>query len=1054
VINSSRVFPAYWTTCGSGAGSAYSHGIVSDRSKSLLPDSISGNAMRLISAPNMLEVTVGQEFRAHGNREDIFLVGGWCNAVSVSSGFQDYEASIAVRFMGPSGSWGAWRHVKFSVQRSGWHYVCKGVKATSTYIRVQIAMNYSRNNNTAMFSHLFISRDAAGNSFVYDGNGNVTAVKDITNAQCAARYDSFDNLLSYVQPGGYSDEQYLFTYGTTDDEKQRHLPLTAETPCGVKTATEYDTYGNAISSTVQQDASGDFIRTETGYTDDGNYVRTQTDARGNTVTNEVDENGRVLSVTDPANKQVSYQYDASNRVTEVSALMGTKRVKNVYTYENDRIKTVAHNTTGVNCDVRYTFNYDSLGRKTSVTVSNGSTGATEQPLSTNIYSDDRKGRLEEVQYGNGGKVAYEYDDFDRVTDIKHDNAATPRFTTEYDAQGRVAKVTDTADGSTIASEYDLTDRPISSEQKDGNGNTVYRTHIKYDAKSRVSSFTEKTGVVEHKTEYTYDSDNRVTQVKYNNSNDTKIAYTYDRLNRITERKVTNGTQYNTAYSYVPGSVTNSTSPLIQSITQGSGENAINFSYTYDNCGNITSETRNGVTVTYEYDSIGQLIRVNDPNDKTAGETGTTWKYEYDRGGNILSKTAYAYTTSSDAGTPSRAWSYGYNDPNWKDKLTSFDGHTITYDAIGNPLNDGTWTYEWQAGRQLRSMTKTEAGDTITLEFTYNHAGLRTKKVKKVNGEVVETTEYIWNGKKVASLIKGADTMHFFYDEQSRVSMVDYNGTMYTYVHNLQGDVVGIVDENGSVIVEYKYNAWGRLITDTVVDSFQLNPFTYRGYIYDSETGLFYVCSRYFNCESSRFINADSFEISSKNKYAYAWNSPEMKTDFYGFDAIDVIDYGGSANSIGDLFDRISSRTGFDFHNNQGLFGDYEYHNFVVANDNSIEEILNGEAVAFVTGYITTLLISNPTIGGITGAALWLIDSYTTKTVESMFPNIPDGVYSLESVTYREENGVAYSYTYKLYFVEGTDVSGCDYYALWRETTTRTLFDYTFDSRVLAERTRY
>ena len=115
VINSSRVFPAYWTTCGSGAGSAYSHGIVSDRSKSLLPDSISGNAMRLISAPNMTEVTVGQEFRAHGNREDIFLVGGWCNAVSVSSGFKDYEASIAVRFMGPSGSWGAWRHVKFTV---------------------------------------------------------------------------------------------------------------------------------------------------------------------------------------------------------------------------------------------------------------------------------------------------------------------------------------------------------------------------------------------------------------------------------------------------------------------------------------------------------------------------------------------------------------------------------------------------------------------------------------------------------------------------------------------------------------------------------------------------------------------------------------------------------------------------------------------------------------------------------------------------------------------------------------------------------------------------
>ena len=528
-------------------------------------------------------------------------------------------------------------------------------------------MNYSRNNNAAMFSHLFISSDTAGNSFVYDGNGNVTAVKDITNAQAAAEYDSFDNLLSYVQPGGNYDEKYLFTYGRTEADKKRHLPLTAETPCGVKTATEYDAYGNAISSTILQNADSEFIRTETGYTENGNYVHAQTDARGNTVTNSVDANGKVMSVTDPAGNQVGYQYDASNRVTEVTAQNNGTAVRNAYTYENDRIKTVAHNTTGDSCDVRYTFNYDALGRKTSVTVSNGSEGTTEQPLSTNIYSADRKGRLEEVQYGNGGKVAYEYDEFDRVTGIKHDAATEPRFTTEYDAQGRVAKVTDTADGSTISSEYDLTDRPISSEQRSGNGEVVYRTHIKYDAKSRVSSVTEKTAAEEHKSEYTYDADNHVTQVKYNGSDSTKVAYTYDNLNRVTNRTVINGMSYSTAYSYVPGSTANSTTPLIQSITQGSGANAFNFSYTYDNRGNITSETRNGVTVSYEYDHIGQLTRVNDPNDKTADDNGTTWLYTYNRGGNILSKAAYVYTTGT-VGTAVRVWPYVYGDSNWKDKL--------------------------------------------------------------------------------------------------------------------------------------------------------------------------------------------------------------------------------------------------------------------------------------------------------------------------------------------------------------------------------------------------
>ena len=136
---------------------------------------------------------------------------------------------------------------------------------------------------------------------------------------------------------------------------------------------------------------------------------------------------------------------------------------------------------------------------------------------------------------------------------------------------------------------------------------------------------------------------------------------------------------------------------------------MNFAYTYDSRGNITSETRNGITTTYEYDALGQLIRVNDPNDPTAhnegalSDNGTTWVYAYDRGGNTLSKTVYAYTTGT-VGTAVRTWLYEYDDANWKDKLTKFDGNTITYDAIGNPLNDGTWTYTWQAGRQLSSMS--------------------------------------------------------------------------------------------------------------------------------------------------------------------------------------------------------------------------------------------------------------------------------------------------------------------------------------------------------------
>ena len=110
--------------------------------------------------------------------------------------------------------------------------------------------------------------------------------------------------------------------------------------------------------------------------------------------------------------------------------------------------------------------------------------------------------------------------------------------------------------------------------------------------------------------------------------------------------MTNSVEYNTQYGYVQGASaygTNATTPLVASITQGSGANAFNLAYTYDDRGNITSETRNGNITTYEYDALGQLVRVNDPIDNTAfgaggiDQPGTTWIYRYDRGGNILAK---------------------------------------------------------------------------------------------------------------------------------------------------------------------------------------------------------------------------------------------------------------------------------------------------------------------------------------------------------------------------------------------------------------------------------
>ena len=175
-----------------------------------------------------------------------------------------------------------------------------------------------------------------------------------------------------------------------------------------------------------------------------------------------------------------------------------------------------------------------------------------------------------------------------------------------------------------------------------------------------------------------------------------------------------------------------------------------------------------------------------------------------------------------------------------------------------------------------------------MEFTYNHARLRTKKVKKINGTVKETTEYILNGKNVVELIhtnhdtSEVNRLHFYYDAQGRVALVDFNGTLYSYAHNLQGDIIGILDTSGNLVVEYGYDAWGKPIsvTGTLTTTLgTINPFRYRGYVWDQETGLYYPRSRYYNSKLIRFIITDT--LLENNPFTYCLNNPVSFSDHNG-----------------------------------------------------------------------------------------------------------------------------------------------------------------------------
>ena len=101
-------------------------------------------------------------------------------------------------------------------------------------------------------------------------------------------------------------------------------------------------------------------------------------------------------------------------------------------------------------------------------------------------------------------------------------------------------------------------------------------------------------------------------------------------------------------------------------------------------------------------------------------------------------------------------------------------------------------------------------------------------------------------------------MDFIYDNNGKPYAFYYDGTLYYYITNLQGDVIRIIDTAGATICTYTYDAWGRLLNSSTNQIFKANPIRYRGYYYDTETGLYYLGSRYYDPAVKRFINADGY----------------------------------------------------------------------------------------------------------------------------------------------------------------------------------------------------
>lgn len=609
-----------------------------------------------------------------------------------------------------------------------------------------------------------------------------------------------------------------------------------------------------------------YIKTTGEYSEDGRYLTSMKDQLGNESHFEYDSNrGLTLKEIDAKGNTTNYEYDSkTDNLQKITRQVGEKEYSNAYTYENDNIKTITHNGT------QYSYNYDGFGNVKDIYIGN-------QLMKTTKYGA-KNGNIEEIIYGNSQNVKYQYDRFNRV--VKKEKI-TGNIEYVYDSRSNLKTVTDNSIGVTTNYTYDLADRVNSIDYSNN-----FKINYGYDLNNNINQVKYSYDNSDYTISYNFDGDNNLNSLSFD---DTIQTSSYDRLLRITSKNLNNdeGT-YKTEFKYVNAEEANRTTTLLESIKNG---NEDEIRYTYDELGNITEiYNGNNMMVKYYYDELNQLIRENNK------EQNKTITYEYDGGGNLLNKKEYDYTEQEITIQPTKIIEYIYNNANWKDQLTSYDGKEISYDAVGNIISYNGNEYTWQNGRELSTLVNNDKN--LNISYKYNDDRIRTEKI--VNGI---KTEYLLDDNIVILEIQGEDILYYEYDENNELIGFKYNDEQYYYIKNGQNDIIGILNDKLEKVISYEYDTWGNLIkiedsqgNDVTNDKNSIgykNPYRYRGYRYDTETGLYYLQSRYYDPEIGRFINADDLLANSggileHNTYIYCNNNPINQIDSSGNISIAIV----------------------------------------------------------------------------------------------------------------------------------------------------------------------
>ena len=752
-------------------------------------------------------------------------------------------------------------------------------------------------------------------SFIFDNCGRLTNCELRAKTQNLTRSASSQYTCVYgfnMTYGYVTEEDGTVTNSVVDIEVYDADGViedsTEETEPEETEASDYldttDAYGNILSETQTE---GTLHQTTTyTYSSDGNYLASKTDENGNTEHYTYDANtGLLEALVDGNGNRKEYTYNAMRELTNVhldmESIVGSIGMDADYTYEQGRLTQLDYG------DYHYEFSYDIWGNVLSVMMNDALL------VSYNYGNGASKGMVQTMTYGNGQEVFYTYNVLGQVEAVGYTDQLS-RFQYTYDTDGSLASIYDAQTGRTTA--YTETGYEISSD----NGDLLYFYEGGEDG-----NYTETLNGVTYQSVVQDNGNSRTKEIKSGTGEHILSANaSYDAFNRLCSKSV-DAAAVELRQDYIYNTDENgNTGSLVKeyaaTYTVADYQTRLSFNYTYDGNGNITgivktersgnissiidpqppistyglqpgsigsnpNEAQKCYSTSYAYDEAGQLIEAVD------GETGKTYRYTYDTMGNI--QTAQTYTVSPNGSEQlTDEKTYWYENGIFCGYTSSNDGD-VAYrtDEMGNPTEIGPEVLTWGEGRMLTEIT--HEGDTS--RYTYNSDGLRESKSVTRNGRTVQT-QYVWGDNGLVAAITGNQTVVVLYDAEGEAVGFSVDGTVYTYVKNLQGDVIRILDEDGTAVVSYTYDPWGVPTVSGDASLAAINPCAYRGYYYDQETGYYYLQSRYYDPEIGRFLNADAAwtlelqqgSIVQYNLFTYCQNSPISSYDVNGYARIYIV----------------------------------------------------------------------------------------------------------------------------------------------------------------------